>query len=278
MLGMTLLVKDEEDILEENLIFHKAMGVDKIIVTDNNSTDRTPEILQKYKDKGWIVEIINEPSNDYSQNAWVKRMIDRLINVHDVEWIINSDADEFWYPKSGCLKSTLFGSKYNVHLVRWRNMLPLNENEKFWDNTLACVKPIPYIDDLELSPYTLLDIFMPKIIHKAEGFIDVRQGNHNVEMKNKKATSNKDIILFHFSIRSFEHFKRKVVTGGAAYAKNTYFPEIIGGHWKYWYQRYLRGELREEFDLVIGAEHHNRLKEEGFLKEDKRIYRFFKNL
>ena len=37
-LFMTLLVKNEEGMLEENLQFHKAMGVDGFIITDNNST------------------------------------------------------------------------------------------------------------------------------------------------------------------------------------------------------------------------------------------------
>lgn len=35
---MTLLVKDEEEMLEKNLIFHKSLGVDGFIVTDNNSS------------------------------------------------------------------------------------------------------------------------------------------------------------------------------------------------------------------------------------------------
>lgn len=51
---MTLLVKNEEDILEENLCFHKAMGVDGFIITDNNSTDSTPDIIRKYKQKGGL--------------------------------------------------------------------------------------------------------------------------------------------------------------------------------------------------------------------------------
>ena len=36
VLMMTLLVKNEEAMLEQNLQFHKAMGVDGFIVTDNN--------------------------------------------------------------------------------------------------------------------------------------------------------------------------------------------------------------------------------------------------
>ena len=69
---MTLLVKNEEELLEQNLIFHKQMGVDGFIVTDNNSTDHTPDILRKYKELGWIKEIIQEPATDYRQkNGWI---------------------------------------------------------------------------------------------------------------------------------------------------------------------------------------------------------------
>ena len=45
---MTLLVKNEEDMIERHLQYHKQMGVDAFIVTDNNSTDHTPEILARY--------------------------------------------------------------------------------------------------------------------------------------------------------------------------------------------------------------------------------------
>ena len=39
-LFMTLLLRDEEDIVRENLDFHLAQGVDRVIVTDNGSEDR----------------------------------------------------------------------------------------------------------------------------------------------------------------------------------------------------------------------------------------------
>ena len=55
---MTLLVKNEEDILEENLLFHKYMGIDGFIITDNGSSDRTGDIIKKYVLKGWIKEVL----------------------------------------------------------------------------------------------------------------------------------------------------------------------------------------------------------------------------
>ena len=38
-LVMTLLVRDEEDIVEDHLVYHLNQGVDFVIATDNNSVD-----------------------------------------------------------------------------------------------------------------------------------------------------------------------------------------------------------------------------------------------
>ncbi|MEA2356013.1 MAG: hypothetical protein QOD61_2142, partial [Solirubrobacteraceae bacterium] len=45
---MTLVVRNEEEILETNLDYHFAQGVDFALVTDHDSTDGTPEILDRY--------------------------------------------------------------------------------------------------------------------------------------------------------------------------------------------------------------------------------------
>ena len=60
-LFMTLLVRDEAEILALNLEHHLAQGIDFFIVTDNGSVDATPEILQTYADRG-LLELIQEPS------------------------------------------------------------------------------------------------------------------------------------------------------------------------------------------------------------------------
>ena len=83
------------------------MGVDGFIVTDNNSTDETANILRKYYKKGWIKEIINEPGNNYNQKKWVDRMIKIAKNKYHTDWIINADADELWYTPLGNLKKEL---------------------------------------------------------------------------------------------------------------------------------------------------------------------------
>ncbi|MFM7557217.1 MAG: hypothetical protein ACKO46_01430 [Alphaproteobacteria bacterium] len=71
---MTLLVKNEEDAFEENIKFHLASGVDFIIATNNNSTDRTCDILLKYQELGKL-ESIDETADNFNQITLVNRMI-----------------------------------------------------------------------------------------------------------------------------------------------------------------------------------------------------------
>ena len=63
-LVMTLLVRDEQDIVRENLDFHLAQGVDQVIVTDNGSEDAKAEILREYESRG-VVRLLFEASDDY---------------------------------------------------------------------------------------------------------------------------------------------------------------------------------------------------------------------
>ena len=98
-LVMTLLVRDEEDIVRENLDFHLAQGVDQVIVTDNGSEDATAEILREYESQG-VLRLLFEASDDYSQGRWVTRMAGWR-PPSGADWVINNDADEFWWPRAG---------------------------------------------------------------------------------------------------------------------------------------------------------------------------------
>ncbi len=108
---MTLLVRNEETLLAAHLDFHLAQGVDHIIVTDHGSTDSTPEILSEYEKRG-VVEVITETSKAYNQKSFVNRMVKLAIGKYKADWIINSDADEFFYAKSENLKDAFPVERY----------------------------------------------------------------------------------------------------------------------------------------------------------------------
>ena len=51
-LVMTLLVRDEADIVDAQIAFHLAAGVDFVIATDNRSEDGTTDVLERYEQMG----------------------------------------------------------------------------------------------------------------------------------------------------------------------------------------------------------------------------------
>lgn len=268
---MTLLVKNEEDLLEGNLLFHKSMGVDGFIITDNNSSDRTPEIIQKYKKKGWILDVIVEKATNYEQKKWVDRMVWKAKSEYKADWIINADADELWYAPSGNLKTELASTSANVLMCEMKCVYP-QEDKPFWqwDRTVEAVTdPERY----NLSRYSLFGRQNKKVIHRATGYLQISMGNHKVAMFPKR-TAASTVCVYHYNIRGKQPFLEKMINGGKQLEQH---PSKHGGrHWRYFYQLHKEGLLDAEYDKVIGTASYDKLKQDGIIRKDTTIPNLFR--
>src|SRR5947207_14890834 len=125
---MTLLVRNEADIVDEHIGFHLAVGVDLVIAADNGSTDGTTEILEKYAGNGHLHRIsLPDP---FSQIDVVTQLARLAAIRFGADWVINSDADEFWWPRTGTLEELLSAVPPRFGSVRgmWRNFVPRPES------------------------------------------------------------------------------------------------------------------------------------------------------
>jgi hypothetical protein len=66
---MTLLVRNEEDIVRYKIDFQLRRGVDFIIATDNGSGDGTRDILRKYEKKGVYILLTKKPKTIIKQSG-----------------------------------------------------------------------------------------------------------------------------------------------------------------------------------------------------------------
>jgi hypothetical protein len=105
-LAMTLLVRDGADMIDANLRYHRAQGVDLFLVGDNGSTDGTVEILERYERAGLITfEQIPGPAREAQGEG--RTRLARLAWELGADWVFHNDLDEFWWPFTGDLKQAL---------------------------------------------------------------------------------------------------------------------------------------------------------------------------
>lgn len=278
---MTLLVKDEEEILEKNIRFHKEMGVDGFIVTSHNSKDKTNEILEKLKEEGIVLEIIYETDPAYHQVKFVDRMIKTAKRKYKADWIINADADEFYYSKSLNLKNEIYVAQKagcNVIDVESTRIFP-EDSSDYLNNHYFVKNPFQTFeiemlgtDNKVFRHYAGL-YCCPKVIHKTKGYRKIEMGNHDVRMFGKKRVTSSNIVLYHFIIRSYQAQIDKL----KRYKESiNLISKGFGDHTRNMIKLYEEGKLKDEFDKEYGEEIKNVLIREGVLCIDKSLSNFLK--
>jgi hypothetical protein len=245
-LVMTLLIRDEVDIVSSNIDFHLDQGVDFIIAMDNLSIDGTTDILRDYERHG-VLRYIHQADDNFAQHRWVTHMARLACTEFAADWVINSDADEFWYPEDSDLKKVLdaIPPACDSVLAKRLNFLPrpVAEGDFFADTMIV----------RELQSFNALGEPLPgKVCHRAAADIEVEQGNHAVRRNSHLlAAELAPITIFHFPMRSYGQFANKIIKGGAAYGRNTYLPHGIGSTWRHLHELWQRGELEAYYQRSI---------------------------
>ena len=174
-LVMTLLARDEADVIEAWLAFHLNAGADFVIATDNRSVDGTTEVLERYAREGHV-HVIREPGEDLRQNEWVTRMARLAATDFGADWVINSDADEFWWPRGASLRDVLEAvpPRYGTVAAFLRVFVPRPDAEApFNERMTVRFSALAPIND----PASLYKPIR-KVVHRAHPEITLTRGNH----------------------------------------------------------------------------------------------------
>ena len=260
---MTLLVRDEADIIDDHIAFHLAAGVDFVIVADNGSTDGTTEILERYARDGFVHRIgLPDP---FSQVDVVTRMARLAATEFGADWVINSDADEFWWTRTGTLKELLGAVPARFGSVRgmWRNFVARPETAGHFAErmTVRSQKPTPGVHPFNTHFKTL---------HRGSPDVEVGGGNHDVTGRGLTPLFGwYPIDVLHFPIRSLDQFERKFmrwwqITSVEGEASNPYYNVVRDAH--------REGRIAELYaPFVVDDQQLERGLVDGTLVEDTRL-------
>jgi hypothetical protein len=127
---------------------------------------------------------------------------------YGADWVIHSDADEFWWPRGGSLREVLetVPQRYGIVRALLRQFVPRPDDGSFFaDRMITRLSNAAPIND----PTSL---FRPnlKIVHRADPNVSVSIGAQRlIDSPLVPLRGWYPIEFFHFPVRSFEQCERK---------------------------------------------------------------------
>src|SRR3954454_16348107 len=204
---VTVLARDEADVIDAQVAFHLNAGADFVIATDNNSRDATTEILQRYERAGSL-HLIQEPAEGLRQSEWVTRMARLAATDFGADWVINADADEFWWPRGESLKDVLAAvpARYGIVRALLRHFVPrpADGSPGAERMTVRISTSSPINDPRSLFRPNL------KVVHRADPNVNVSIGAQRlIASRSMPLLGWYPLEFFHCPVRSLEQCEQK---------------------------------------------------------------------
>jgi tetratricopeptide (TPR) repeat protein len=249
-----MLVKDEGDILGQNLRHHFALGFRRFCILDNASSDDTASVIAAFRAATPEARVLtlHDPITGHYQAAKMaaaERLCEAYMAIEGPapRWLFFIDADEFitfagtgdLAASAAALNANLLAEDKNLFVMHWVHCASREILRVFPGDG----DPFAYFS--QFSPR--LKPAVPKVAYRAGRGLRLMEGNHFVSEYEYAAESvvcgaAYGLFLFHFTLRSVAHVYRKVVNGGRAYLAAQGLDEH-GGHWRRRYELFQqRGE------------------------------------
>ena len=224
-IAMTVMVRDEADIIAAMLDHHIGQGIDTIIVTDNGSIDGTTEILEDFASRG-LIELRHDPVHKKQQFTVVTQMARDAYTQFGADWVINADADEFFIAVDPALTVAdalrMTPTSIRTFTVPVTNMVgpPAASGTGLQRLIYRDLRSAEELQNKGLMAHPTSNS-----IHVGDADIEISQGNHFVSLEpDGEPPATAAIEVLHFPSRSWQQYRNKVEISGNAYASN---PDLL---------------------------------------------------
>lgn len=245
-----LMTRNEVDILRLNIIYHLHTNCDRIIVTDNGSTDQTRSVLKRLAKKlplDWTTE-----AGQADQGEVVTEMLHEA-RVKGADWVIPLDTDEFWRTRWRDLPDILADDTESgalevsrVEYIQARDQRRSNARGAL-RATMRVPEPlrgVEAIDDFLSERRSMFETEpQPKLIIRATPDVAVRRGGHTASGLAGSVKVTQEIKILHVPLRSRKALERRAGLGAREAAAGTEKYEAIQS--KYWSRLGAEGRLTD---------------------------------
>lgn len=268
-----LMVKDEAEIIGQNLRHHYALGFRRFFILDNGSTDQTAAIIAGFRAGHPDAGVFS--AYDYIVGHYQAKKMQALVafmqaylhyEADQPDWLFFVDADEFITFASGAggegerrFGDMLADPSKSLLVFHWAQCAS--------DRVLDA---LPAGEDLPAAlpvVWPRMKVAVTKVAYRLNHGLEPIQGNHLVEEFPYSASqvaimAEADFYLFHYPVRTVEQLRRKVVNGNRALLATADRDGLSGTatHWRTYHQWYeqagdvaLRQVIEEHIDGCLNG-------------------------
>ncbi len=238
-----MMARDEIDIVACNIAYHLEQGVSHVIVTDNGSVDGTRDVLADLARSAPVTVRDQEPT-EWQQGVWVSEMARLAYEQFGADWVINTDADEFFVAPDSTLVEAVAAIPEPLDVV-WVT----RHDFVCVDRPRERTPPQEMLFRKRASLHRHAGTWIPpKAIHRGAADVVVTFGCHDASSSSfRRREGIEHLVTFHYPVRSFEQFEPKVRNAGSGFARTKDLPLSTGSEHRTWYDQLLNGELADEF-------------------------------
>jgi hypothetical protein len=245
------VARNAEDIIAFSVLHHLLAGVDRCVVVDNGSSDRTAEILQAIARRTGRVEVVDDCGPSFGQADIVNRVVNEFTERGET-LVIPFDADEFWTVTradlarnagrpAGALRCPVINfvqSRAAAVPSRWS-----------WLRAYRRARVVPG-DERALvlaRRHSFVEVsFSPKVIFRAAGRVELGVGAHSVRFDGATSEARDGVACLHLPLRARVELIKRAYDYEPRRAPLRSDP---GQSWQsfYWWQEVGRGRTEDEW-------------------------------
>ena len=250
-----LVARNEADIIRTNVLYHLSLGLDRLLVVDNGSSDGTDRVLRELGKDPRVRWTRDEGLFYHGQIA---TELAREAYREGADWVVPIDADEFWHAPGGNFRGVLEESEAGALRARLLNFFQRREQkESAPDALLYMTRRIrePVVTErgnrklarelVESHKISKLEIELKKWVSRPTADIEIVFGNHKVEGVAGLKRESHEIVCLHAPIRSRARLDSKAEVGERS--EETGSDPNQGWHVKRWRRLRDEGRLEQEW-------------------------------
>ncbi len=215
------MVRNAADIVRVNVLYHLSLGLDRLVLVDNMSTDGTDRVVEELSRRDSRVRWSREDGPHPQARVFTR--LAREAHHEGADWVLPIDVDEFWHVRRGSLKGVLAKSEsvairvQVVNFVQRRSQLESAPNALLhmtWRVPSPVGSPEESADLVSSGQIAHVQARYPaKWIVRPTATVEIAHGNHHLAGIVGGLEDSDEIVCLHAPLRSRAALYAKAVHG-----------------------------------------------------------------